>query len=94
MYSTFFLCCLAQIYISMSVRRFYRGDTDPDPKYEHLMLLGLRMASWNQILDPWVYILLRRAVLRRVCRLLWPSRVILTQSSSCRSSERQEIHLH
>ncbi|CAL8273717.1 unnamed protein product [Lota lota] len=30
-------------------------------------LLGLRMASWNQILDPWIYILLRKAVLRRVC---------------------------
>uniref|UniRef100_A0A673WRX5 Thromboxane A2 receptor n=1 Tax=Salmo trutta TaxID=8032 RepID=A0A673WRX5_SALTR len=32
---------------------------------ERLVLLGLRMATWNQILDPWVYILLRRAVLRR-----------------------------
>ncbi|KAK3511842.1 hypothetical protein QTP70_025071, partial [Hemibagrus guttatus] len=62
------------IYISMSVRQFYRGNTNPDPQYERLLLLGLRMASWNQILDPWVYILLRRAVLRRVCGLLWPSR--------------------
>ncbi|GAA6081396.1 prostaglandin E receptor 1c (subtype EP1) [Tachysurus ichikawai] len=82
------------IYISISVRQFYRGNTNPDLQYEWLMLLGLRMASWNQILDPWVYILLRRAVLRRVCGLLWPSRVILTQSSSCRSAERHEINLH
>ncbi|XP_060798510.1 prostaglandin E receptor 1c (subtype EP1) [Neoarius graeffei] len=82
------------IYISMSVRQFYRGNTNPDLQSEQLLLLGLRMASWNQILDPWVYILLRRAVLRRVCGLLWPSRVIVTQSSLCRSSEQQEIHLY
>ncbi|XP_072299262.1 prostaglandin E receptor 1c (subtype EP1) [Eucyclogobius newberryi] len=34
---------------------------------DRFLLLGLRMASWNQILDPWVYILLRRTVLFRVC---------------------------
>uniref|UniRef100_A0A673WHP6 Thromboxane A2 receptor n=1 Tax=Salmo trutta TaxID=8032 RepID=A0A673WHP6_SALTR len=51
---------------------------------ERLVLLGLRMATWNQILDPWVYILLRRAVLRRVFRILQPdSRSTPTQSSSC-----------
>ncbi|XP_046892875.1 thromboxane A2 receptor isoform X1 [Hypomesus transpacificus] len=31
-----------------------------------LLLLWLRFATWNQILDPWVYILFRRAVLKRV----------------------------
>lgn len=25
------------------------------------------MAAWNQILDPWVYILLRKSVLFRIC---------------------------
>ncbi|XP_036410584.1 prostaglandin F2-alpha receptor-like [Megalops cyprinoides] len=30
------------------------------------MLLAVRMATWNQILDPWVYILLRRAVMKKV----------------------------
>uniref|UniRef100_W5LVP1 Thromboxane A2 receptor n=2 Tax=Lepisosteus oculatus TaxID=7918 RepID=W5LVP1_LEPOC len=30
------------------------------------LLLWIRFATWNQILDPWVYILFRRAVLRRV----------------------------
>ncbi|XP_059203650.1 prostaglandin E receptor 1c (subtype EP1) [Centropristis striata] len=34
---------------------------------DRFILLGLRMASWNQILDPWVYILLRKTVLFRVC---------------------------
>uniref|UniRef100_A0A8C1URI6 Prostaglandin F2-alpha receptor n=1 Tax=Cyprinus carpio TaxID=7962 RepID=A0A8C1URI6_CYPCA len=33
--------------------------------YTH-MLLVVRMATWNQILDPWVYILLRKAVLKRL----------------------------
>ncbi|KAG1960155.1 prostaglandin F2-alpha receptor isoform X2 [Pimephales promelas] len=33
--------------------------------YMH-MLLVVRMATWNQILDPWVYILLRKAVLKRL----------------------------
>uniref|UniRef100_A0A3Q3N1F7 Thromboxane A2 receptor n=1 Tax=Mastacembelus armatus TaxID=205130 RepID=A0A3Q3N1F7_9TELE len=35
-------------------------------KQDKFILLALRLASWNQILDPWVYILLRRAVLFRV----------------------------
>jgi len=34
------------------------------------LLLMVRMASWNQILDPWVYILLRKAVLRKLYLLL------------------------
>uniref|UniRef100_A0AAR2L0P5 Thromboxane A2 receptor n=1 Tax=Pygocentrus nattereri TaxID=42514 RepID=A0AAR2L0P5_PYGNA len=34
--------------------------------YRMLMITGVRLASWNQILDPWVYILLRRAVLRKI----------------------------
>ncbi|KAM4709263.1 thromboxane A2 receptor [Discoglossus pictus] len=33
---------------------------------EKLLLIYLRVATWNQILDPWVYILFRRAVLKRV----------------------------
>ncbi|TEA33187.1 hypothetical protein DBR06_SOUSAS8010036 [Sousa chinensis] len=37
------------------------------------LFLAVRLASWNQILDPWVYILLRRAVLRQLLCLL-PSR--------------------
>ncbi|XP_074163642.1 thromboxane A2 receptor [Sminthopsis crassicaudata] len=33
---------------------------------ERLLLIYLRVATWNQILDPWVYILFRRAVLKRI----------------------------
>ncbi|CAL8307744.1 unnamed protein product [Lota lota] len=34
------------------------------------LLLMVRMATWNQILDPWVYILLRKAVLRKLYLVL------------------------
>ncbi|KAM4535123.1 prostaglandin E2 receptor EP1 subtype-like [Fundulus diaphanus] len=37
--------------------------------YSKLMMTGVRMATCNQILDPWVYILLRRAVLRKIYRI-------------------------
>ncbi|KAI4882025.1 hypothetical protein NFI96_012518, partial [Prochilodus magdalenae] len=37
-------------------------------EYSYL-LLTVRLATWNQILDPWVYILLRKAVLKRICLL-------------------------
>lgn len=33
------------------------------------ILFALRMATWNQILDPWVYILLRKTVLRKLFRI-------------------------
>ncbi|XP_062921129.1 prostaglandin F2-alpha receptor [Mobula hypostoma] len=46
------------------------GSLYAGPKSETWLLMGVRMAAWNQILDPWVYILLRRAVLRRVCKVV------------------------
>ncbi|XP_016425578.1 prostaglandin F2-alpha receptor-like [Sinocyclocheilus rhinocerous] len=46
--------------------------------YTH-MLLVVRMATWNQILDPWVYILLRKAVLRRLFQV--PLRLCSPHSS-------------
>lgn len=33
------------------------------------ILFALRMATWNQIFDPWVYILLRKAVLKNLYKL-------------------------
>uniref|UniRef100_A0A3P8S3U4 Prostaglandin F2-alpha receptor n=1 Tax=Amphiprion percula TaxID=161767 RepID=A0A3P8S3U4_AMPPE len=46
------------------------------------LLTVVRMATWNQILDPWVYILLRKAVLRKIF-LLCPS---------CRDSKSHNLH--
>ncbi|XP_050978262.1 prostaglandin F2-alpha receptor [Labeo rohita] len=42
-----------------------QDHSEDQTSYTH-MLLVVRMATWNQILDPWVYILLRKAVLRRL----------------------------
>ncbi|KAM4574964.1 prostaglandin F2-alpha receptor [Fundulus diaphanus] len=42
------------------------------------LLTTVRMATWNQILDPWVYILLRRAVLKKIYMLFhsrWSSKL-------------------
>uniref|UniRef100_A0A4W6DJ16 Prostaglandin F receptor (FP) n=1 Tax=Lates calcarifer TaxID=8187 RepID=A0A4W6DJ16_LATCA len=46
------------------------------------LLTVVRMATWNQILDPWVYILLRRAVLRKIFKL----------SHCCWGSTSQDLH--
>ncbi|XP_042372906.1 thromboxane A2 receptor isoform X2 [Plectropomus leopardus] len=43
------------------------------------LLLWIRFATWNQILDPWVYILFRRAVLKRIYpRFDWSRSSIMT----------------
>uniref|UniRef100_A0A3B3ZAL4 Thromboxane A2 receptor n=2 Tax=Periophthalmus magnuspinnatus TaxID=409849 RepID=A0A3B3ZAL4_9GOBI len=54
----------------MSALRSYSGSLDSDrATYRRLMITGVRMAACNQILDPWVYILLRRAILRRIYQI-------------------------
>nr|XP_057906469.1 prostaglandin E2 receptor EP1 subtype-like [Doryrhamphus excisus] len=51
----------------ISATRSYRGSLHPNiDTYRALMVTGVRMATCNQILDPWVYILLRRAILRKI----------------------------
>ncbi|KAJ8283736.1 hypothetical protein COCON_G00025860 [Conger conger] len=80
----------------MSVTHSYSSSTGEDLEtYKMLMVMGVRLASWNQILDPWVYILLRRAVLRKIC-LMTTRRTDLRGStfrrwevSSLRSSEKK-----
>uniref|UniRef100_A0A1A8FH62 Thromboxane A2 receptor n=1 Tax=Nothobranchius korthausae TaxID=1143690 RepID=A0A1A8FH62_9TELE len=51
------------IFALMSVKR---PASTNSRSYETLMHMGVRLAGWNQILDPWVYILLRRTVLRKI----------------------------
>lgn len=54
----------------MSVTRSYHDPVFSDrDTYRSLMVTGVRMATCNQILDPWVYILLRRAILRKIYRI-------------------------
>uniref|UniRef100_A0A096M3K5 Thromboxane A2 receptor n=1 Tax=Poecilia formosa TaxID=48698 RepID=A0A096M3K5_POEFO len=54
--------CWGPFLIHIFIKQF-KMYTEPDK----LVLIGLRMAAWNQILDPWVYILLRRKMLTRLC---------------------------
>jgi hypothetical protein len=87
----------------MSVSRSWRGALRADiTYYSELMRVGVRLATWNQILDPWVYILLRRTVLRRLYYLLRgradPVRSGSTlgrwdPASSMHSSEKHAAHL-
>lgn len=55
----------------MSALHSYSGSfgSERPTYYKRLMMTGVRMATFNQILDPWVYILLRRAILRRIYRI-------------------------
>ncbi|XP_016295652.1 prostaglandin E2 receptor EP1 subtype-like [Sinocyclocheilus anshuiensis] len=62
--------CPLLIFGLMSVIRSYSGSMGDDLEtYRTLMVMGVRLATWNQILDPWVYILLRRAVLKKIYRI-------------------------
>ncbi|KAK7126386.1 hypothetical protein R3I94_017767 [Phoxinus phoxinus] len=56
------------------------------------LLLWLRFATWNQILDPWVYILFRRAVLKRVApNMDWSRDSIASLSTSLRRLTRASL---
>lgn len=51
----------------MSAMRSYSHSLNNErDTYRDLMITGVRMATCNQILDPWVYILLRRAILQKI----------------------------
>ncbi|MGH0180470.1 UNVERIFIED_CONTAM: hypothetical protein FKN15_012988 [Acipenser sinensis] len=58
------------IFVALSVSQSLSSSQYDVRHYEWLMFLGVRLASWNQILDPWVYILLRRAVLRKIYQIV------------------------
>ncbi|XP_048395667.1 prostaglandin F2-alpha receptor-like [Stegostoma tigrinum] len=58
------------------------GSLNAGPKAITSLLLSVRLAAWNQILDPWVYILLRKSVLKRIWKI----------TNMCMG--RQNIRLH
>ncbi|KAG1946246.1 thromboxane A2 receptor isoform X1 [Pimephales promelas] len=56
------------------------------------LLLWLRFATLNQILDPWVYILFRRAVLKRIApNMDWSRESIASMSTSLRRLTRASL---
>ncbi|KAL2090221.1 hypothetical protein ACEWY4_014909 [Coilia grayii] len=77
--------CPLLVFIAETV---LRGE---QAKIRHL-LLWLRFATWNQILDPWVYILFRRSVLKRIYpRMDWSRGSILTLYTSVRKLTRASL---
>ncbi|XP_037102310.1 prostaglandin E2 receptor EP1 subtype-like isoform X1 [Syngnathus acus] len=59
--------CPLLIFGLMSAIQSYTGSLGEEVStYKMLLVIGVRLATWNQILDPWVYILLRRTVLRKI----------------------------
>ena len=79
------LSLLPQVFIAETV---LRGE----PLRVRYLLLWLRFATWNQILDPWVYILFRRSVLKRIYpRMDWSRGSILTLYTSVRKLTRASL---
>ncbi|XP_076609180.1 prostaglandin E receptor 1c (subtype EP1) [Chaetodon auriga] len=85
--------CWSPFLIHILVMQFNQSDGASIIKKDGFILLGLRMASWNQILDPWVYILLRRTVLSRLCAAFHRQRTTVTANSSCADTHRRALSL-
>ncbi|XP_078285504.1 prostaglandin E2 receptor EP1 subtype-like isoform X2 [Rhinoraja longicauda] len=83
--------CWSPLLVYVAITRFHNSG-----EYAWLSLLGVRMATWNQILDPWVYILLRRAVLKKIYQAVIPNADMKGRQdrwdiSSFQSSERSMV---
>uniref|UniRef100_UPI0037E9C04D prostaglandin E receptor 1c (subtype EP1) n=1 Tax=Semicossyphus pulcher TaxID=241346 RepID=UPI0037E9C04D len=85
--------CWSPFLIHILALQFNQNSRASVHERDGFILLGLRMASWNQILDPWVYILLRRAVLFRVCCAFYTQRPTVTENSSYAETHRQAFSL-
>ncbi|NXE14680.1 TA2R protein, partial [Lophotis ruficrista] len=58
---------------------------------QKMLLIYIRMVTWNQILDPWVYILCRRAVLQRIHPGLRPRASVLAPYPTLNPSLRRKL---
>lgn len=58
---------------------------------QKMLLIYIRMVTWNQILDPWVYILFRRAVLQRIYPSLRPRPSIISLYPMLNPSLRRKL---
>ncbi|KAM4534717.1 prostaglandin E receptor 1c (subtype EP1) [Fundulus diaphanus] len=82
--------CWGPFLIHVFVKQF---QWDPHNTKDPFTLVSLRMAVWNQILDPWVYILFRKTVLSRLCCGRY-SQEIMIPSHSFSESHRHTFNLH
>ncbi|NWW81227.1 TA2R protein, partial [Climacteris rufus] len=73
------------IFIVQTVLQHLPGQAQVLPTdTQEMLLIYIRMVTWNQILDPWVYILFRRAVLQRVYPRVHPRPSIVSLTPSLR----------
>uniref|UniRef100_UPI00398EBCCA prostaglandin E2 receptor EP3 subtype-like n=1 Tax=Pristiophorus japonicus TaxID=55135 RepID=UPI00398EBCCA len=74
-WSTVLMLLLIKIVTKSSSEYCYTSPTNPSPLSPELQnecnifLTGIRLAAFNQIFEPWVYLLLRESMLRKVCQL-------------------------
>ncbi|KAM8723805.1 prostaglandin E receptor 1c (subtype EP1) [Acanthopagrus schlegelii] len=86
--------CWIPFLIHILVLQLKESPESPEQSKDGFTLLSLRMASWNQILDPWVYILLRKTVLFRIYSAFHTQRPTETLYSSSPDSRRRTLSLH
>lgn len=93
----FFFCSSICLYTSPLYHQIFIAETvlSGSPLQIKKLLLCIRFATWNQILDPWVYILFRRAVLKRIYpRIDWSRGSIISSTirKLTRTSLRTTVH--
>ncbi|XP_073351119.1 prostaglandin E receptor 1c (subtype EP1) [Pagrus major] len=86
--------CWSPFLIHILVMQFKQSSGSTADSQHGFILLALRMASWNQILDPWVYILLRKTVLFRVYSAFYTRRPTVTLHRSSADPRRPTLSLH
>lgn len=92
-YASSFLHPSGSILVSTSIfHQVYIAQTvlSRRPLQVRYLLLWLRFATWNQILDPWVYILFRRTVIKKIYpRFDWSRGSIMTLQPSFNDTIRR-----
>lgn len=81
--------CWSPFLINILVMQFNQSHRASANEKDESILLSLRLASWNQILDPWVYILLRRTMLFKVCSASNAQKPTVTANSSRAETRRR-----
>lgn len=84
--------CWSPFLIHMFWTQFHRSQIPLAHEKDDFALLSVRMASWNQILDPWVYILLRRVVFYKVFSSFNAQRPTMTSNCSFADASRRHLN--
>ncbi|XP_028260286.1 thromboxane A2 receptor isoform X4 [Parambassis ranga] len=79
--------CPLLIYVLMSV-------VTATSVWSENLLFCIRMATWNQIFDPWIYIIFQLSRLRRVKNLYCPNCAVRKESPGQFSRESTPVSVH